>query len=113
MPTEFLAVHNYYAVNLDQILLAQADGLVIDQRRFAGLIRATARKTRPVISSGGRPSKATLVLEVFQARRARREPYRGKSAEAKGITDEWPDYHPDIDAPALSTIRRHLSNCEK
>jgi hypothetical protein len=110
VPTEFLALHRYRAVTLDQILLPQADGLVIDQRRFAGLIRAFAHKMRPVAGRGGRHSEARLILEIFRARRTRKAPYRAKSAEAKDIIAEWPDHHPDVDPPGYSTIRRHLPN---
>jgi hypothetical protein len=113
MPTELLGVHKYCAVNLDHTLLPQADGLVFDQERFASLIRAFARKTRPMIGRGGRDSKATLILEVFQARRARRVPYRGKLAEANEIIVEWPDHHPDVDPPGSSTVRRFLSNYQQ
>jgi hypothetical protein len=110
VPTDPFAVHGYCAVNLDQILLPKADGLVIDQGRFAGLIRAFARKTRPVAGRGGRLSEARLILEIFRARRTRKTPYRTKSAEAKDIIAEWPDHHPDVDPPGYSTIRRHLPN---
>jgi hypothetical protein len=72
------------------------------------LIRAFARKTRPMAGHAGRYSKATLILEVFRARRTRRAPYRSKSAEAKDILAEWPDHHPDVDPPGHSTIRTHL-----
>jgi hypothetical protein len=108
VPTEILANHRYCAVNLDQILLPQADGLVIHPGRFAGLIRALARKTKPMAGRGGRYSEATLILEVFRARRTRKAPYRSKSAEAKDIIAEWPDHHPDVDPPGYSTIRRYL-----
>jgi hypothetical protein len=112
VPTDLSAVHGYCAVNLDQILLPKADGLVIDQARFAGLVRALARKTRPVAGRGGRHSEARLILEIFRTRRTRKAPYRSKSAEAKDIIAEWPDHHPDLDPPAHSTIRRHLPNPE-
>jgi len=108
VPTELLALHRYCAVNLDQILLPQADGLAIDQQRLAGLIRTFARKTGPMAGRGGRYSQATLILQIFRARRTRGAPYLSKSAEAKGIITEWPDHHPDVDPPGYSTIRRHL-----
>jgi hypothetical protein len=108
VPTELLALHCYRAVTLDQILLPEADGLVIDQRRFAGLIRAYARTTRSVAGRSGRRSEATLILDVFRARRTRKTPYRSKSSEAKDIIAEWRDHHPDVDPPGHSTIRRHL-----
>jgi hypothetical protein len=110
VPTDLFSRNGYCAVNLDQILLPKADGLVIDQGRFAGLIRAFSREMRPVASRGGRRSEARLILEIFRARRTRKARYRTKSAEAKDIIAEWPDYHPDVDPPGYSTIRRHLPN---
>src|SRR3984893_10777343 len=107
---DFLAVYGYYAVNLDQILLPKTDGLVIDQGRFAGLIRAFARKTRPTARRGGRHSEGPLIVEVFQARRTRGAPYSSKSAEANEIISEWADHHPDFDPPGHSTIRKQLPN---
>jgi len=110
MPTELLAVHGYGAVNLREILHAKTDGLVIDRARFAGFVRAFARKAgRSMAGRGGRPSTATLIREVFQSRRARALPYRSKSAEAKEIITGWAAYHPDTDPPGESTIRRHLA----
>jgi len=113
MPTDLLAVHGYGAVNLHEILHAKTDGLLIDHARFAAFVRAFARKAgRSMAGRGGRPSTATLIREVFQARRARALPYRSKSAEAKEIITGWAAYHPDIDPPGESTIRRHLPKPE-
>jgi hypothetical protein len=109
VPAALFNAHGYTAVNLDQILLSGADGLAIDQRRFAGFIRAFARKTGAATGrSGGRPSEGTLILDVFRARRARKVPYRRKSTEAKDIISEWPDHHPEVYPPGYSTIRRHI-----
>jgi hypothetical protein len=111
VPTELLAVHGYCAVNLQEIVAAKPDGLVIDDQRFAARIRALLRKPgRRLAGRGGRPSKATLIGEVFQARRGRALPYRRKSAEAKEIIAEWAAHHPDSDPPGDWTIRKHLPN---
>ena len=111
VPTELLAVHGYCAVNLQEIVAAKPDGLVIDDQRFSARIRALLRKPgRRLAGRGGRPSKATLIGEVFQARRGRALPYRSKSAEAKEIIAEWAANYPDSDPPGDSTIRKHLPN---
>ena len=107
--TELVAVHGCYALNLQEIVAAKPDGLVIDHQRFAAWIRAFSRKPgRPVAGRGGRPSKASLILEVFRARRARNLPYQSKSAEAEDIIAEWSAHHPDSDPPGASTIRKHV-----
>jgi hypothetical protein len=114
VPTDPLAVQGYCPVNLQQILPPNTDGLVIDQKRFAALVRAFARMTRRLTAGrGGRHSEATLILEVFRARRGRTLPYRSKSAEAKDIIAEWSAHHPDCDPPGYSTIRKYLPNPEK
>jgi hypothetical protein len=114
MPAALLAAYGYCAVDLGEILRANPDGLSIDLARFGAFVRAFARKTgRPVAGGGGRPSQATLILEVFRARRTRNVPYRSKYFEATEIIAEWPALYPDSDPPGHSTIRRHLRNLEK
>jgi hypothetical protein len=113
VPNALCATHGYNAVGLDQILLSRADGLVMDQRQFAEFVRACARRTRPTARRGGRHSEATLIMDVFRARRARKVPYRVKSAEANEIISEWSDHHPELDPPGHSTIRRHIPNPPK
>jgi hypothetical protein len=110
VPSDLFAAHGYSAVNLGQIFLADAGGLAIDQVRFAGLIRAFARKTRPLAGRGGRRSEATLILDVFRSRRARKAPYQTKSTEAKEIIAEWPDHYPELKPPGNSTIRKLIPN---
>jgi hypothetical protein len=114
VPTEFLAVRGYCALNLQQVFAAKPDALVIDHQRFAAWIRAFSLKPgRRLAGRGGRPSKATLIGEVFQARRGRALPYRSKSAEAKEIIAEWAAHYPDSDPPGDSTIRKHLPDSVK
>jgi hypothetical protein len=114
MPTELVAIGGYCAIDLQEILVFGADGLFIDRARFAAFIRALARKTGKLVASGGgRPSQVTLILEVFRARRARKVPYRSKSAEARGIIAEWRTLYPDCDPPGRSTIRGHLPDLRK
>jgi hypothetical protein len=114
LPTEPLTVHRYYALNLREILRAKADGLVIDQGRFATWVRAFSRKTgKPVAGQGGRHSAAALLLDIFRGRRTRNLPYRSKAAEAKEIIAEWPTHYPDCEPPGSSTVRKHLPNPEE
>jgi hypothetical protein len=90
LPTELLAVHRYCALNLQEIVAAKSDGLVIDRERFAAWIRAFSRKAgRQLSSQGGRPATASLIIEVFRARRARTMPYQSKYTEAKDIIAAW------------------------
>jgi hypothetical protein len=109
IPTELVAIRGYCAVDLQEILVFRPDGLAIDHARFAAFVRAFARKGRkPVAGGGGRPSKATLIRKVFQARRDRGLSYWSKSAEAEAIIAEWAAHYPDSDPPGDSTIRKHL-----
>lgn len=72
----------------------------------------TAGAPRILVHTGriGRPTSQAVVRELFERRRSQGEPCSSQTAEARSIRDLWKRLYGDREAPALSTIRRHIKD---
>jgi hypothetical protein len=108
-PRRLRLPHGYQFLDLRDIARPERDCLAIERTKLIGWIKGLRKGLdKPAQLRAGRPSDATLVLEIFQERRARKLPLVKKRTEAKEIRAEIELRHPEHDPPAVKTIEGHL-----
>jgi hypothetical protein len=100
----------YEFIHLPDLVVSMPNRLAMDHDRFASCIRGMPSRTaKGARTREGRPSQGSMIVKIFDLRRARGNPVAGVSAEARAIIDEWTDHAPDQMAPAFSTVRAHVT----
>ena len=100
----------YEFIHLPDLVVPMPNGLAMDHDRFASWIRGMPSRTaKGALTREGRRSQRSTIVKIFDLRRDRGNPVAGVSAEARAIIDEWTDHAPDQKAPALSTVRAHVT----
>jgi hypothetical protein len=114
LSAEALAARRYDLLDVREIFRVETDGLALDRERLSARLRQLKGvATERIRGRTGRSSMAQQTLELFHDRRARKIPYRSKSAEAREILAEWRCRFPQYKPPALSTTRGHLPKLEQ
>jgi hypothetical protein len=102
--------NGYEFIHLSDLIVPQPDGIAMDRNRFGSWIRRMPTGGgKGAATRSGRPSQGATIAEIFRLRRARRIPIDNISAEARGIVAEWAEHAPDQEAPALGTVRAHVT----
>jgi hypothetical protein len=106
--------NGYEFIDLPDLVVPQPDGIAIDRNRIGPWVRRMpSRSGKGAPTRSGRPSQRAIIAVIFRLRRARTVPIDNLSAESRGIIAEWTEHAPDQEAPALGTVRAHVTRLVK
>lgn len=109
LPDPHLMLPNRYTViGLRDIASIEGNRVEINRSRIAAHIRMLRGNQLRLRAVSGRPSDEGLVVDAYDRRRQRDEPFVSIAAEARAIVSDLAEAHPDRAPPGVSTVRRHL-----
>ena len=105
---QLMLPNRYTIIGLRDIASIEGSRVEINRSRISAHIRMLRGKRQRLRAVGGRPSDESLVVDAYDRRRQRDEPFVSTAAEARAIVSDLTKAHPDRAPPGVSTVRRHL-----
>jgi hypothetical protein len=105
---QLMLPNRYTIIGLRDIASIEVNRVEINRSRIAAHIRMLRGNRLRLRAVGGRPSDEGLVVDAYDRRRRRDEPFVSTAAEARAIVSDLAKAHPDRAPPGVSTVRGHL-----
>ncbi len=105
---QLMLPNRYTIIGLRDVASIEGSRVEINRSRIAAHIRMLRGNRLRVRAGGGRPSDESLVVDAYDRRRQRDEPFVSTAAEARAIVSDLAKARPDRVPPGVSTVRRHL-----